>query len=464
MSGENLVHVAGSMKKLLKAIELAIFPPPKGEKESLLRHALRALPLIVLLTVACHFLDHNTPLLRFFEQPAMDVLLRSVDPLEIKYTLLVDINDSDFVRIFQRQRPLDATKLAGIIRTIAKGKPRLIVVDLDTEDSSYAVLKKLEDLPCKIVWARDAVPVETAKSDQSPPPDQHAATRSGVHGEQPAPNMTALPVLGDRGKTDSCYGFAITQSDANGWVRSYPKYVNIDWSKSIESHGEEKGHGDVTEEETLPWKAVRLSNVAAGENVQPDDPAQLMFRFSALPENYPGFSVGDVENMVARDPHGWEEFAKNRIILLGATYRACGDFHMTPLGCIEGVKLIGFAIESHLQNNNIRPVNPLFLTVLDIALGLCCLTVAHYLSRRVVLFVVPFIFPLIVFAFSYFTFDKLSVWTNFVPLIFGIYIHLLHDHFSEDRELLHELNHLRQQVATLSPAQSPEHQSPEPPG
>lgn len=436
-----------TFSKMLRFLENRFFPPPKNESEGLFSHLKRTFLLICVLTLVTHFVHHNTPLLRAFENPAIDAFVRS-DTIKTKYSMLVDINDVDFVELFERKRPLAADMLEKIILAIAAGKPRVIVVDIDTEDASFQKLRQLK-VPCKVVWARDAIQVdEKSHSEEANSPHESSGSKvnASSHGQETFPPMAPQAVLGKNSRHDDIeYGFAVTQADANGWIRSYPKRIPVLWDH--QTFGSAVSSREITEEETLPWKVVRAANLAADEVSSADEPRQLMFKFSTYPSNYVGYSAGHVLKQVEGNRAGWETIAKDKIVLLGGTYRASGDFHMTPVGRIPGVNLVGYAIESHLQNNTIREINPKLVPLIDVLIGLMCVTIGHYLPRRWAILIIPIVFPAVVFVVSFYCFDKLSVWANFVPLLFGIYLHFVHDHFVEDRELKHELAAARKEIS-----------------
>lgn len=457
-------------KSIARYLESRIFPAPKGESEGLLSHIKRTLLLIFILTTVTHIVHHNH-WLKIFENPALDAFVR-LHPIDVKYTCLVDIDDADLQNLFSGVRPLAADKLREIISAISEGEPRAIVVDIDTESPSYRILRDLK-FPVRVIWARGAEPLDAESYSHG-----HEEKTSGQLSPDKSPHdklplMTPLPVLGDSARDGVEYGFAVTRPDENGWVRSYPRHIPVVWRESsadhevgagakravlmrtdqlIAVHGEtekaSKGQAKTDQEqkeeaETLPWKAIRAGNISAGKESDGQHADELMFKFSAFPKDYPGYSAGEVLEQVHGNSAAWKTAVKDKIVLLGGTYKSAGDTHMTPVGRVEGVKLVGFAIESYLQNLVIRETDPNLMLVFDVMMGILCVAVAHYLPRALALLTIPLIFPVIVFLLSLLCFDKLSIWANFVPLIFGIYLHFMHDHLVEDREVRHELAALK---------------------
>ncbi len=449
-------------KSIARYLESRIFPPPKGESEGLLSHIKRTLLLIFILTTVTHIVHHNH-WLKIFENPALDAFVR-LHPIDVKYTCLVDIDDSDLEKLFDGVRPLAAEKLREVIAAISEGEPRAIVVDIDTEDLSYRVLRDFK-FPVRVIWARGAENLDAESYSHG-----HEEKSSGGNSHDKLPLMKPLPVLGDSARDGVEYGFAVTRPDENGWVRSYPQHISVVWRETaVHEEGAASkrdelartdqlrtGHVEteqakatqaktepIEEAETLPWEAIRAGNINAGKESDSHHADELMFKFSSFPKAYPGYSAGEVLEQVRGNSAAWKTAVKDKIVLLGGTYKSAGDTHMTPVGRVDGVKLVGFAIESYLQDCVIRETDPNLMLVFDVMIGILCVAVGHYLPRALALLTIPVIFPLLVFALSLLCFDKLSIWANFVPLLFGIYLHFIHDHLVEDREMRHELQALK---------------------
>lgn len=398
--------------------------------EGLLSHFKRTTVLIVILTGITYFVHHNH-LLKIFETPALDAFVR-LNPIDLKYTTLVDIGDEDLREMFANKRQLNPEKLREFISAVACGGPSVIVVDIDTTDPSYQSLRSLK-FPCKIVWARGADLIE---SNAGQGHHEIEGKKDAGHGAEnkELPPFAPLPVLGENGERGCDYGFAVTRLDENSLVRSYPRTIPIAWDPHKPDHAKA--------EETLPWRAVRAANVTA-KVAENEDGDEVMFKFSAYPKNYPGYNASLVMGMAKNAPEKFETLIKNKIVLIGCTFTGAGDRHATPVGMLEGVKLVGFAIESYLQNKVIRETDSNLMLAFDFLAGFLCVAIGHYLPRIFTLVAIPIIFPAIVLFLSLVVFDKLSIWANFVPIIFGIYLHFLHDHVVEDREMMHELAELK---------------------
>lgn len=448
--------VLDSLKKILHTIESLIFPEPKMVLEGLLSHFKRTTVLIVILTGITYFVHHNH-LLKIFETPALDAFVR-LNPIELQYTTLVDINDQDLQSMFAKKRQLNPEKLKQIIEAIASGGPSVIVVDIDTSDPIYRPLRTFK-FPAKIIWARSADDLQAtdlpapdgrdAAHGESSKPDHGEAAKSdhdkseehksAGHGANPLPPFAPHAVLGENSDKGCDYGYAITRLDEHSLVRSYPRTLPIAWDPSKPEM--------TRDEETLPWRAVRAANITASRAPGNTDGDEVMFKFSAYPKHYKGYNAGIIVGMAKNAPDQLQRVVKNRIVLLGCTFNGAGDRHATPVGELEGVKLVGFAIESFLQGKVIRESDSNLMLAFDFLAGFLCVAIGHYLPRIFTLVAIPVMFPVVVLFLSLVVFDKLSIWANFVPIIFGIYLHFLHDHVVEDREMMHELEELKAEKA-----------------
>ncbi len=77
-----------------------------------------------------------------------------------KYVWLVAITDKDYAdpRLFKKTSPLDPEQLRKVIAAIAKLRPRVIGVDVDTSDSQN--VRPETQVP--IIWGQRVTPAENA--------------------------------------------------------------------------------------------------------------------------------------------------------------------------------------------------------------------------------------------------------------------------------------------------------------
>jgi len=68
--------------------------------------------------------------------------------------MIVDISDADYDRIFAGRSPLDPEKLHRLIGAIARSKPKLIAVDVDTSNPVFRNFK-IDSTWTSVIWERD---------------------------------------------------------------------------------------------------------------------------------------------------------------------------------------------------------------------------------------------------------------------------------------------------------------------
>lgn len=125
------------------------------QRISLRKRLLRAVPVLIgafLLT----FLLSRAGLFRQLETYTLDTQMRLQETPHDSDVAMVLINDDDYGKIFQGKSPLDPANLQKLINTIARGRPRVIGVDIDTAGPEFRALQHPPEWP-PIVWARNAV-------------------------------------------------------------------------------------------------------------------------------------------------------------------------------------------------------------------------------------------------------------------------------------------------------------------
>lgn len=425
-----------------------------------------------------------------FETMALDIFIRAY-PIEMQNTRIVEIGDEDFDTIFKGQTPLNAKRLKQLIETVLSGEPKVLVVDLDTARPEYQLLKDIKREGTVIIWARKATVLHDAHEIASAetPYSQHASGKfdmpehaegaleeghqidTGHSGENlelaeapksektetsdhsdgsshssgseteihagghhsTLPLLRPLPVLGgtpDEYRDRSA--MAVMTSDLDGMVRSYRLQVKVLWDDINHPTGE------LTD--TVPWAAVKAFM---------DKPPKLrtekaLFNFTFTPDR--SFAANQVEKF-ARGT-GWKGLAKDKIVVLGGTYGGF-DTHATPVGMFSGSHLIGVAIESHLQDRVSYPIDPITLAGIDIAAGVVLVAFTRLFPYRWALLAAFGGSMIIAPLASVFLYSRLSMWFSFVPVLFGVNLHLVIDHFREVKHMVHEIETLEEENKLL---------------
>jgi len=398
-------------------------------------HWLHHLPVILGLTVAVAVIAH-LGWLDSFQSIALDAFLLAQRSRQSDHIVLVTIGDEEFSspELFNATSPLDPAKLGKVLEAIKAGRPRLIVVDLDTsavnkKDQYQRLAEKTTgaDWP-PVIWSCDG----DAESDG--------------HGGHGAPVVRVIPPLA--GNPAAHRGLIMLPADSDGVVRRYYRTFQT---------AAEDGHGSHHAIDSLPWAAVKEYCRQAPEESLPKHLRWLRRRSADAPGpnellmNFPGdrFNFFRIAAATALDGYRRMDFwtsdkspIRDKIVVLGGTYRAARDLHPTPLGQVPGAVLLATAIETELQNRGIRFTHEAFAIVVDVLFG----SLLVYLNRwfpspRAMLWNLLAVAALALFA-SYLTFNTLGFWLNFAVVLAGVWLHIQFD-------MLKQLPKLHDEVQTL---------------
>ncbi len=386
------------------------------------RALIRAAPWVIgftVITIVLEFVGILTPF-SILSQDAAGVLRGEVAPIDV---WIVDIDDRSFETLFHSQRPLDVQPFRALIDAIAKGRPRLIGIDISTADPRFAALRPDPAWP-PIVWARDA--------------------RPAALGCEAVPQCAYVPlsVLG------SMRGFEETGCAAGKSCAGVPAYVPDPglfrtarhYTRRVEIRGLE-------ELPTFPWAVVELC--ASTVPVQPACRAAVQrARTSAneetiqltAPNPWPATISAELATSMASRP-GWSQAGPlaGHIVLLGATFRSL-DEQPVPGGVRSGVWLNAQVVENELLGRPVFEVPPAFVALLDVLIGFTLVYFAARLRFWAALGASA-VLVVAVMLLSFLIFRQMTVWLNFVPILVGVALH-------ECTENLREYLHLRRKLAT----------------
>lgn len=431
------------LRSLLQAIGIL----PKTAREPFYTRVLRALPTLLVVTAIMFGLE-MLGWLRGFETAAIDGLLlakRTPAPSQI---VIVTIDDEDYRTLFNGKSPVDPQALDKLLSAIAAGKPAVIGVDLDTTSPTFASRQWPE-----AVWARDADP-EIGPDD--------AGSSTGSH---PAPeSLVRLPVLGGSVQetfkdglitTVPASGLVVFPRDFDGVIRRYRREF-----ESNKSEPPSTLHGEV---DTLPWAVVK--QYVAWRRANQEEPCLECDRVEKLE------GAGKVHELVlnfAGDRYHFDRIAarhvlagsektywannapvRDAIVLVGGAYRAARDEYVTPVGSMFGVELIAQAIESDLRGGGIREVNRITAMALELAMSMFLLYVNWRFPGRYTAAISIVTIIVLSFLGSFLAFNALAYWFNFTAVLVSMWIHALWEQSKDRRELRHEVDTLKGELAAL---------------
>ena len=290
---------------------------------------------------------------------------------------LVTIDDEDYARLFHARSPLDTHVLSQVLAAVAKGQPRAIVVDLDTEDSSFA---ELQTPLVPTVW--------------------------NVSGEEMPDGRfkVAAPLSGRPLPAGSVAALAMAPRDDRGIVRGYQHTYPLEDGGTIDSPG---------------FAAARM--IAGGAPAELSHHAGevhfLDYRYRFVP-----VKVGDLLEDAQTD--GWERMAlfRGQVVVIGGTYRVARDQYATPKGQMNGCEIVAQAAAAEIDGTFISPVSRWMTGLLMIAGGLLILGVYHWLTFRLAFLISLLMVPVLSIASNWILFHRFAAWGAMVPLVIAVIV------------------------------------------
>jgi CHASE2 domain-containing sensor protein len=360
-------------------------------RRPLIRAVIRAMPVILAVVLATVLMS-SLGWLERFESAGFDTFNILQSPRDPSHVVLAAITDEDYRNLFAETSPLDPARLYQIIQAIAQGSPSLIAVDIDTSSSVFRRFQAPPDWP-PIVWGQDF--------------------------EQSEDFVRPLSVLAGQPIRDrDSVGIAALPQDSDGIVRRHLREFRT-----------EKGTVP-----SFPWQVIQTaSNLgisefrAASLEGEGHNTKGLLLNFSGERYNLAPLSVGFVlqgaqgEDWKLRGPF------KNKVVILGGSYRAARDTYVTPVGMMLGVQLMAQAVESEM-GGGIRGFNHFVELLFDLVCGVLLVVVHHRFRPSLALALSLIAIPVFCLCGSYLAFSTMARWFNFVPVVVGVQIHQLYDH------------------------------------
>ena len=327
-----------------------------------------------------------------FETAWVDAILQLLPRRTAEHVSVVEITEEDYATRFHSTSPLDPKTLRGLLAAIARGRPRLVVIDLETRPGIIARVGSDPDEPAHwppSVWARPDV-----LTGGEPPTEHDPSVLTGV---------AEFPI------------------DRDGVIRRHERLIR-------------PHEGAEPPSSSLPWAAVTTHCSLGGTEAvcnqigreQPDE--GLLMNFAGDRFDFERMTASAM--LAASSGEGWSTergplFGK--IVLLGGLYWAARDQHATPLGRTHGVYIVAQAIESELQGLGIRRTQEGTMFLMDVLCGLVIVLVHHQLKLPTAFRASVAGIPALVMLSSVVAFYSFSRWASFVPVCVGVLIHELYD-------------------------------------
>jgi len=309
---------------------------------------------------------------------SLDAAIAVQKTVQTRLVRMVVIDDQDYSVMFHSRSPLDAATLARILSAVAKGKPRAIVVDIDTSDASF---RTMETPAVPIVW--------------------------NVSGEQQSDGKFNLdaPLGGRPLPLASVAALAIAPQDERGIVRGYQHMYPLEAGGSIDSPG---------------FAAARMVTGRA-----PEDPAShgsvtthfLDYRYRCVP-------IKARDLVETAEAATWENMGlfSGQIVVLGGKYRVARDQYSTPKGLMNGCEIIAQAVAAEIEGTTISSASRWLTGLLMIVGGLATLAVYHWLKFRIAFLVSLAMIPGLSIVSNWILFHRFAAWGAMIPLVIAVIV------------------------------------------
>lgn len=360
------------------------------------------------MTIVLTVIMVRTDTLRGFESLAQDIQTRLSPPPAGDQVALVVINDSDYRTLFNGASPLDPRQLQTLLTAIAKAKPKVIGVDIDTSDRQFSGFQLAEWWP-PTVWARAVYQFET-DAGQNPVPER-PIPRDILGGGAPWLNAerAGVPALIDVGNMTRFYQRLIETSD--GMVPSFP------------------------------WAVATTADPTLARRYEVNAEA-LMIRFAGDAEGSHRTELSALQVLRFASEEWWQSDSplKGKVVLLGGSYIGTErqDQSDTPLGEMYGVRILASVVETELEGGGVKRPGELALLPLWALQGLALVLVfsLYPLRKEPVrnLTATLLLLPLTAVVCSLLASRSLAYWSYFIPIGVGVLAYQLLDQLNDWRK------------------------------
>jgi CHASE2 domain-containing sensor protein len=345
-----------------------------GKYSFLERFSHSKLALIVIASLVVLFQIRSMPTL--LATSSLDAAIAVQRPEDSQSVRLVTIDDQDYANLFHARSPLDTGVLAKILSAVARGNPRVIIVDVDTNDNSF---KTLAVPSAPIVW--------------------------DVSGDQLADgNFTLDQPLGGRPLPPrSVLALAIAPLDDRGIVRGYQETYPLESGGFISSPG---------------FAAAQVFKGQPSPPVNPTADTHLIdFHYRFAP-------VRAQDLLQDADSSTWDQLAsfKDQAVVIGGTYRVARDRYATPKGLLNGSEIVAQAAASEIAGTFIPTVNRWLTGALMLVGGLLTLAIYNWLPFKKAFLASLLLVPILSIGSNWLLFHRFAAWGAMVPLVFAVIV------------------------------------------
>lgn len=361
---------------------------------SLIRYLRRASRVVVPVSLLGVLMSH-AGWLDGWEMASVDFALKLQPMSRVEHVVIAGIDDMDYERIFQSRSPLDREALGALLIALARGQPAAIAVDLETQPFNLTELGR------------------RAQTVEWPPVMWATTAEMGEDG---------LLRLGSKDEPAAPFGVALVPMDSDGLIRRHQR-----WFARGPGQARVPSLAWATVEAYCASSQVSPATCGAVQRGGDGEAEDLLLNFVGDRYAFPRLSAQAI--LSASKGPGWvaDGPVRGKIVLIGGTYRAARDLHVTPAGPMAGVEIMAQAVESELQGTGIRLANKVAMLGAELTCGYLIALAHHLLAIRWATLLSLLAIPVLSIASSLAAFFSVSRWANFVPVLIAALIHQLYE-------------------------------------
>jgi Predicted transmembrane sensor domain len=393
------------------------------------RRIVRAV-LALVLAVGFFLLSNRSEEMFELESLARDFAARTRSVPDLDAITIVTITNDDYANLFRSRSPLDPDALGRIIRAAAAGRPRVIAVDIETSDTSFARLRPVVDslrrAGTALVFARDAIPC----AEEAAGGARDRAAHVPCSADADDPQFIPLGVLGSgaiaRSDDSVPTGLPTMELDPKSTVRYYRQVVAV------------AGGDDMPAFAT----AVRRAYEGPANRTRADSSRRLITFHGGATGTW-RITAAELLRLCTL-PDSRRRMLEGRIVMIGGSFRAARDVHHTPVGLLSGIDIQAQTLETELRGGGQDVPSTLALGVTQfVATGLIVLLMFHFAPARAAAALVVAVPLLSMIGSRLVTRSWVDGVMYFLPLFLLLVLHQLYEKANTYRELL--LKELRDQ-------------------
>ena len=346
----------------------------------------------------------NTPISKRLERANLDALFQG-KPLDVsKDIFLVTVTDDDYRQEFAGTSPLQPAKLNEIISAILADHPKVLGVDFDTSDWTDVEIPPHNGTT--IVWARELISTD---------------------------GKTELGGMPTKTAKSDCYGVPSYVPDDDSIIREYSEWA--------------VGSGRV-----YPTLPVNLAGAFQNQpcvveqplkgGKQTGDSPRMLINYAGDARSFNRLSAGALLKLKGTGANP----LKDKLVLLGGSYRAARDAYPTPVGYLDGVVILAQTAQTRLPGHELRTERWGLLGGWMQLQSYVLLLVGFFLPKGWRMAITLVTGPIDAFLGNWIWFYTGSTFISFMPYLVGLIAHQTYDHIKDYRTLRKENREMKDRL------------------